>query len=272
VKKSKEKRLLVTGAASGIGAATARLAASRGHKVLMADVNTPGVRAVARSIGDGVIPISLDITSERQWERALDQAWSKLGGLDVLVNNAAIVRTGYARDVTIADHQRTVDVNYMGALKGMMAALPRFKAQGAGHLLTVCSMSAFLPFPGIASYAAAKHALRAFHHALALEERKSGVNFTIVHPTSTETPMLEQEARDDALALAFAGPSVTAEYVATVILDAMERRAVEVFMPPARAKTVRLVGTSPRLLQKMVERNQVIGMKNLRARRKRRRA
>jgi NAD(P)-dependent dehydrogenase (short-subunit alcohol dehydrogenase family) len=269
VKRDKQKKLLVTGGASGIGAATARLAAQRGHRVMIADVNTRGVRAVARSIGDRALPVSLDITSERQWKRVLDHAWSKLGGLDVLVNNAAIVRTGFARDVSISDHQQTLDVNYMGALKGMLAVLPRFKAQGSGHFLTVCSMTAFLPFPGIASYAAAKHALRAFHHALALEERRGPLKFTIVHPTSTETPMLEQEARDDALALAFAVPSVTAEQVASVILDALDSDAVEVFMPPSRARAIRLVGTNPRALRKLVEQNEIIGRKNLRARRRR---
>jgi NAD(P)-dependent dehydrogenase (short-subunit alcohol dehydrogenase family) len=267
VKKGKGKKLLITGGASGIGAATARLAAERGHRVMIADINTRGVRAVARSIGDRALPASLDITSARQWKRVLDHAWAKLGGLDVLVNNAAIVRTGYARDVSIADHQQTLDVNYMGALKGMLAVLPRFKAQGSGHLLTVCSMTAFLPFPGIASYAAAKHALRAFHHALALEERHGPLKFTIVHPTSTETPMLEQEARDDALALAFAVPTVTAQHVASVIVDALDSDAVEVFMPPSRARAVRMVGTNPRALRKLVEQNEIIGAKNLRARR-----
>jgi hypothetical protein len=82
--------------------------------------------------------------------------------------------------------------------------------------------------------------------------------------------MLEQEAKDDAVALAFATPSVSARHVAGVILEAMDRRAVEVFMPAERARAVRLVGTNPRALRRLVERNEIIGMKNLRVRRKRR--
>jgi len=185
----------------------------------------------------------------------------------VLANNAAIVRTGRARDVAIADHQRTLDVNFMGPVKGMLAALPRFPAQGYGHLVTVCSMTAFLPFPGIASYAASKHALRAFHHALALEERDGPLNFTIVHPTSTETPMLDEEAKSDDVTLAFAGRSVTPEFVAGIILDAMEKKAIEIFMPPERARMVRLLGTSPRSLRKWAIRGEEIGRRNLEARR-----
>lgn len=261
------KSLLLTGGASGIGAAAARLAVERGHRVLIADIDAAGAQAVAASIGEGASATALDITRADQWERALDQAWSLFGGLDVLINNAAVVHPGRAASVPVEAHQHTLDVNFMGPVKGMLAALPRFKAQGSGQLVTVCSMTAFLPFPGIASYAASKHALRAFHHGLALEERDGPVRFTIIHPTSTETPMLEEEARHDDVALAFAGSAVTPAFVAEVILDAMEKKAVEIFMPPERARTVRLLGTSPRAMRKMVERGEAVGLAKLQARR-----
>jgi short-subunit dehydrogenase len=128
-------------------------------------------------------------------------------------------------------------------------------------------MTAYLPFPGIASYAAAKHALRAFHHAVALEERDSPIAFTILHPTSTETPMLEKEAQDDAMSLAFAGPSMLPEQVAETILKAIKSKRIEVFMPPERGRVVRVVGVNPRSLRKMVERNEIIGKERLDARR-----
>ena len=155
----------------------------------------------------------------------------------------------------------------MGAVRGMLAALQRFKDQGSGHLVTVCSMASFLPLPGLASYAASKHALRAFHYALALEERGTPVKFTIVHPGSTETPMLEKEAANDDAALAFAGPSVTAEFVGKVVLEAMEKELSEVFMPPDRAKAVRRIGTTQKSLLKMVDTRTKIGAENLAVRR-----
>ncbi|MEW6631051.1 MAG: SDR family oxidoreductase, partial [Pseudomonadota bacterium] len=204
-RKPKAKVMLITGAASGIGAAMAEAAARDGHKVILADINEPAARAMAAGIGSNASTKRLDIRSEENWNAVLDEVWSEHGQLDVLINNAAIVHTGFAANVSVEKHRHTLDTNFMGAAIGMLAALPRFKAQGSGHLVTVASMVAFLPFPGIASYAAAKHALRAFHHALAIEERRSPVSFTIVYPTATETPMLEQEAQDDAMALAFAG-------------------------------------------------------------------
>lgn len=263
--KSKTKKVLITGAASGIGAATARLAASRGHKVVVAGINHNGASAIADSIG--AIAAHLDITSEDQWNRVLDETWSTFGGLDVLINNAAIVHTGRAENVSLAAHQQTVDVNFMGPVRGMLTALPRFRHQGSGHFVTVCSMTAFIPFPGLASYAAAKHALRAFHHALALEERKGPLDFTIIHPTSTETPMLEAEAKSDEAHLAFASTPVTAEFVADIIMKAMDKKSVEIFMPPERARSVRLLGTSPRSLRKMIDRGEQVGYEKLKARR-----
>lgn len=267
MKADSSKVYLITGAASGIGAATAKLAASLGHRVVIADINEKGARAVAAAAGPNATALHLDICSSVQWEAALDDVWKRFGRLDVLVNNAAVVHTGYARDVPLAKHEHTLATNFMGPLIGMLAALPRFRNQGSGHIVTICSMTAYLPFPGIASYAAAKHALRAFHHAVALEERDSPIAFTILHPTSTETPMLDKEAEDDAMSLAFAGPSMTPERVAETILKAIKSKTVEVFMPPERGKVVRVVGVNPRSLRKMVEQNEIIGRERLAARR-----
>jgi NAD(P)-dependent dehydrogenase (short-subunit alcohol dehydrogenase family) len=269
--KRKSRTLFITGAASGIGAASARRAVALGDRVVLADINLDGAKAVAESLGSSALSVKLDIAEARQWEEALDLAWARFGQVDVLINNAAIVHTGRAENIALAQHQQTLDINFMGPLTGMLAVLPRFKAQGHGQFVTVCSMTAFLPFPGLASYAAAKHALRAFHHAFAIEQRDSPFAFTIIHPTSTETPMLDQEAESDEAPLCFSGASVSAEHVAGVVIDAMDRKALEVFMPPERAKTVRLLGTNPRSLKKMVIRGEAIGAEHLKARREARR-
>jgi NAD(P)-dependent dehydrogenase (short-subunit alcohol dehydrogenase family) len=265
--KSKSKVLLITGAASGIGAATARLAAERGHRVALADIDFGRARLVAEEIGEAAHAVALDITRPEQWRAALDEVAARFGGLDVLINNAAIVHTGKAENLALAQHQQTLNVNFIGPLTGMLETLPWFKAQGRGHFVTVCSMTAFLPFPGLASYAAAKHALRAFHHAFAIEQRDSPFAFTIVHPTSTETPMLDQEAQSDEAPLCFASRPVSAEYVAGVILDAMDRKALEIFMPPEQGRTVRMLGTNPRSLKKLVVRGEAVGAQRLAARR-----
>ncbi len=245
---------LVTGAASGIGAATARLLAGRGDRVVIADIDIESATALATGLGTNAMAIQLDITSETDWEAALDETVAKLGSFDVLINNAGIVETGFARNVSVERHQRTITTNLMGPLTGTLAALRRFREQGHGHIVTVCSMTALLPFPGLASYAASKHALRAFHHAVAIEERQSPIHFTIVHPTAVETPMLEQEARDDSAAFAFVADPVSPAFVAKTIVTAIDDRSTEVFMPPDGADDIIALGNHPEQLMAVFDR------------------
>jgi NADP-dependent 3-hydroxy acid dehydrogenase YdfG len=106
-----------------------------------------------------------------QWDAALQTTVAAFGQLDVLVNNAGIIHTGYARDLTMAQHRDMVEVNYLGVIGGVMAALPLMREQGHGHIVDVCSMTSFLPLTGYATYGGTKHAMRAFQHSVAIEER-----------------------------------------------------------------------------------------------------
>jgi NAD(P)-dependent dehydrogenase (short-subunit alcohol dehydrogenase family) len=250
---------LVTGAAGGIGAATATLLAGRGNRVVITDIDADAAAGLAAALGPNTIALGLDVTSGRDWEMALDETAARFGPLDVLINNAGIVETGFARDVSIESHLRTLTTNFMGPLTGTLAALRRFRAQGHGHIVTVCSMTALLPFPGLASYGASKHALRAFHHAVAIEERHGPIDFTIVHPTAVETPMLEQEARDDSSAFAFVAAPVSATFVAETILAAIDDRALEVFMPPDGADDILKLGAHPEDLRAVFDRAEQYG-------------
>ncbi|WP_298723709.1 SDR family oxidoreductase [uncultured Ferrovibrio sp.] len=265
--KKQSQVVMITGAASGIGAATAKLAVAAGYRVVIADIDLDKAQATAKLLGPHTWPVKLDITLESDWEAALDRVWEVEGRLDVLINNAAIVHTGWARDLPLSAHRQTMETNCMGAINGMMTALPRLKAQGSGHLVTVASMVAFIPYPGLASYAAAKHALRAFHVALAIEERDSPVDFSLIYPGATETPMLEKEAKDDALALAFAGKPMMPEDVAAAILEALRTRPDEVYLPPERGPVVRKMGTDIEALREHVRVNTEVGWKNLQERR-----
>ena len=239
--------VLITGAASGIGAATAREAARRGCRVAVADVDLAGAQAVATEVGG--VAVELDVRSEGGWRRALDEVESALGPVDVLVSNAGIIHTGYARDLTLEQHRHVLDVNLMGAVTGILTALERMRSRG-GQVVTVCSMTSFLPLQGYAMYGATKHALRAFHHALAIEERGGSVDFTIVHPPGTRTRMLEQEEADPSAVMTFAEKSVSAEEVATVIVDAFETRPAEVVFPAVGGRFQRLVGSQAALMHR----------------------
>jgi short-subunit dehydrogenase len=254
---------LITGAASGIGAAIATKLARARQNVMLADINAAGAAALAETLGERASAVALDIRDPVAWERAFDATLARFGAFDVLINNAGLVRTGLARNVAIADHQLTMDTNLMGPVTGMIGAFKRFHKQGAGHLVTVCSMTSFLPFPGVAIYGASKHALRAFHHGMAIEERHSGIDFTIVHPTATETPMLEQEAADPDAVMCFVAPSVSAEAVADTVVKAIKRKAIEVCMPQAGSGTVKALGVDPKKLRAYADHLEAMGKDGL---------
>ncbi|GLS36695.1 putative short chain dehydrogenase/reductase [Mesorhizobium tianshanense] len=257
--------VLVTGGARGIGAAFARLAVARGHRVMVADIDESGAGSLASELGANARHVCLDIRSPESWQAALDTTYEVFGRLDVLVNNAAVVYPGLTKDVPLAKHKETFEVNVLGPMLGILAVTPRFQAQASGHVITVCSMSAFLALPGIASYSASKSALRTLHLALALEERGSSIDFTIVHPGATETRMLEDEARKG-VAVAFARPPARPEDVAKILMKAMKTKKVEICIPESRGRSVKAIAGNPRRLLEMVEKNEQLGAKMLQER------
>lgn len=254
--------ILVTGAAAGIGAAFARLAVGRGYRVMLADIDAARASSTAAALGPQAAATKLDIRSPESWAAALDLTYAMFETLDVLVNNAAVVFPGLTKDVPLAKHKQTFEVNVLGPMLGILAVAPRFRAQGSGHVITVCSMSSFLALPGIASYSASKSALRTLHLGLALEERGSPIDFTIVHPGATETGMLEDEARNG-VAVAFARPPAQPEDIARILMKAVKTKKTEICIPEARGRTVKAIAGSPRRLFEMVARNEELGARRL---------
>jgi NAD(P)-dependent dehydrogenase (short-subunit alcohol dehydrogenase family) len=245
---------MVTGAASGIGAATAREAVRRGHRVALADIDLAGAAELAGRLGSSALAVELDVRDEEAWEAAFETVAARLGPVEVLINNAGIIHTGYARQLSMAQHRHMVEVNLIGPMTGMMTALPRMRAQGHGHIITICSMSSFMPLIGYTSYGATKHGLRAFHHSVAIEEQGGPVTFSIIHPPGTRTPMLEQEMADPSSVITFAEKPLTPEHVASVIVDAIVKKPLEVVHPALAGRFQRVAGVFPRLMHVAIPR------------------
>jgi short-subunit dehydrogenase len=204
----------------------------------------------------------LDVRDPEQWSAALATATAAFGGLDVLVNNAGIIHTGRASNLTMAQHRDMVEVNYLGVVAGVTAALPIMRAQNHGHIVNVCSMTSFVPLTGYSTYGATKHAMRAFHHSLAIEERHGPVAFTIIHPPSTRTPMLEQEMADESSVLAFAEGSVDPSEIAEAIVDALDTQPLEVVFPRVMGRVHKLSGLYPALMHQVIPRLEATARKN----------
>lgn len=241
----------VTGAAHGIGEAFARLAVGRGRRVVIADVDGAGARALAAALGPHAHAVVLDVRDEAAWERALDEAWARFGRVDVLVNNAGLLFSGTLLEQSSAELRHMLDVNLLGVANGLRAAVPRLARQGGGHVVDVGSLASYLPLKGQAFYAATKHALRALHHGFALEQAGGPVGFTLVCPAAVDTGMLRRQVGADSNAIAFAGRPLRAGEVAEAIWRAARRRPREILLPRAGGLGARLLGAFPALLARV---------------------
>jgi NADP-dependent 3-hydroxy acid dehydrogenase YdfG len=247
-----ESVFLITGAASGVGAATTRLAVSRGHRVAACDVNRDGLAALCTPLGANAQAIDLDVRDPEDWGRALDAVWQRFGRLDVLVNNAGLVHVGFMHEVPLEKLRHMVDVNVLGVIYGVRLSVPRFLKQGHGHIVNVASLASFVPLPGQATYAGTKHAVRAFNHGVALELRDTPITLTLICPAAIDTPMLRQQISSDAAALSFADKSLTAEQVAEAVLRGARDKPREILLPAARGELLRVAGVFPGVVARMV--------------------
>jgi NADP-dependent 3-hydroxy acid dehydrogenase YdfG len=258
----------VTGAAHGIGAAFARLAVARGRRVAIADVDAPAARALAAALGERAGAIALDVRDPAAWERALDDAWARWGRVDVLVQNAGLLHGGTLLEQSPEQLREMLDVNLMGVVHGLRAGVPRLARQsGGGHVVDVASLAGYVPLKGQAFYAATKHAVRALHHAFALEQAGGSVTFTLVCPGAVDTGMLRQQVGADSNAMAFAARALAPERVAEALWRAATRRPREILLPAGGGFGARLLGAFPALLARVtphVERSGRAALRRLR--------
>ena len=188
--------MLITGASSGIGAAAAEAFAAEGAHLAVLARSREGLEAVAdraRAHGVDVHVFAADISERAEVESAVQAAASALGGLDVLVLNAAAMVFGHFWEVEPDAFDRTIDISFRGAVDTTRAALPHLSADGGGTIIATGSIMARMPLPTFSSYTAAKHALRGFLNTLRIELRAADipVRVSMVHPGSVDTPLWE---------------------------------------------------------------------------------
>ncbi|XRQ04414.1 SDR family oxidoreductase [Actinomadura welshii] len=178
----------ITGAARGIGLATARALKEKGATVVIGDIDETAVGEAAEALG--VTGCVVDVTSRESFTAFLDRAEESAGRLDVLVNNAGIMPIGPVTGESDADARRCIDVNVHGVMLGTKLALDRMLPRGAGHVVNVASVAGIMPTPGLALYNASKAAVVAFTEAARLEVADRGVHVGAVLPTFTNTELV----------------------------------------------------------------------------------
>lgn len=192
------KAIFITGAGSGIGQATARLFATRGWFVGLADVNGAGLADTTRQLPDGRSSLHvMDVTDRAAWKAALDSFTGATGGrLDVLFNNAGIAHGGPLAEAAFEELDRVVAVNFMGVMNGARIGHAYLKATPGSCLLNTASASAIYGSAGLAPYSATKFAVRALTEALDAEWAADGIKVRDLIPGFIETPLIAGPARN----------------------------------------------------------------------------
>jgi 3(or 17)beta-hydroxysteroid dehydrogenase len=194
-----DKVALVTGAASGIGRATAALLAAEGATVVVADIDPAAATSCATEIiaqGGKATATLLDVAVEAQWRQVIDTLVRDHGRFDVLVNNAGMSISKPISDLAFEEWRKVLSVNLDGVFLGTKYAIAAMTKSGGGSIVNVASVSGIKPFGGATAYSASKAAIRMFSKAAAIEcaDARSGVRVNVVSPGGVKTPMWEEEA------------------------------------------------------------------------------
>ncbi len=187
------KVVVITGASSGLGEATARLLSAQGASVVLGARRVERLRSLADELtgrGGKAMAVATDDTDRGQVKGLVDAAVQAYGRVDVLINNAGLMPQAPLERLKVDEWDRMIDVNIKGVLYGIAAALPHMQRQKSGHIINVSSVAGHKVGPGFTVYAATKHAVRALSEGLRQEVKPYNIRTTVISPgaVSTELP------------------------------------------------------------------------------------
>jgi NAD(P)-dependent dehydrogenase (short-subunit alcohol dehydrogenase family) len=233
------KRLLVTGAARGIGAEVARLAVDRGAHVALIGLEADRLRAIADELGPAAIWCEADVRDGQSLQLAIDESAEAMDGIDLVVANAGVVAYGTVRQADDAAFERVIDVNLTGTFRTLKYSTPHLE-RSRGHVMVVASALSFLALPSMASYAASKAGVEMLTLAYRQEVAHLGVTVGLVHPSWIETDLVKGAEQDIPSfvqlrkELPYPGNVTTSvDKAAGAIVDGLASRRARVYVPRA---------------------------------------
>jgi NADP-dependent 3-hydroxy acid dehydrogenase YdfG len=194
------KVVVITGASSGLGEATAKALSAQGASVVLGARRQDRIQALARELtsrGGKAIAVPTDVAHREQVKNLVDAAVQAYARIDVMINNAGLMPQAPLERLKIDEWDRTIDVNIKGVLYGIAAALPYMKQQKAGHFINVSSVAGHKVGPGFAVYAATKAAVRVISEGLRQEVKPYNIRTTVISPGMVATELPDSIAEPD---------------------------------------------------------------------------
>lgn len=261
LKNLKDQVIVITGATSGIGLVTARLAAGKGAKLVLGGREKAALVTLAdefESKGAEVIYVEMDVSKEEEVKQLAEKAVDAFGGFDTWVNNAAVAIYGHLTDVPIVEARELFEINYWGTVYGSLAAVEHFKnKETAGALINMGSVLGNRTFPIQGTYSSSKFAVHSFTDALRMEVEKAHLPVVVsqIHPARVNTPYTEHAASFIDKAPSHDGMMYPPESVAESILYAAEHPVRDMYVG-SQSKVMSLLGAlMPRFTDRYLEKS-----------------
>jgi NAD(P)-dependent dehydrogenase (short-subunit alcohol dehydrogenase family) len=236
----RDKLIVITGAARGIGRATAAALVAEGARVVVTDLDADLVSRTAAELGHGTVGVGLDVTDHAAVTATLDRIETEHGPIDVVINNAGIMALSPFADETPEARDRQLAVNLLAPWHGTQDAIRRMRPRGHGHIINVASMGGVIPMPGAATYCATKHAVVGLTETVYWELQGSGIDIGYVLPALVNTQLADGIRRTRASA------AIEPEDVAREIVKALRKPKLAIFAPPSMNAVTRWTKLIPR--------------------------
>lgn len=224
----KDKVVVITGASSGIGAATTQVLAQAGAKLVIGARRTERLAELAKPFGDQVRYQATDVTDQQQVKALVDLAINTFGHVDVLYNNAGLMPLSELSELKVNEWERMIDVNIKGVLYGIAAVLPHMIAQHSGQIFTTDSVAGHIVHPGTAVYSGTKWAIQAIMDGLRQEQAANHIKTTMISPGAVNTELfstISDPKRREAVESDEKNNGLSATDVANAVLYAIDQPA-----------------------------------------------
>jgi short-subunit dehydrogenase len=256
-RKLSEQTIVITGASSGIGLATAQMAAQRGASIVLSSRNEAELQRVVSQINDAggrATYAVADVANPEELDDVANEAVRAFGAIDTWINNAGISIYGKLTEVPMADKRRLFDVNFWGVVNGCRTAIHHMRERG-GTIINIGSIVSDQAIPLQGIYSASKHAVRGYTDALRmeLEHDKLPITVSLVKPAAIDTPFIEHARNDLEAAPSFPPPVYAPEVVARTILKCAERRVRDITVGGGGRMMALMGSVAPRMTDKYME-------------------